>query len=163
MRGKRNNLIFKGLLFTAVLFFSSCMTYKDLEFKNMNSCSMGKVKDGKVNFILNVRVYNPNWYKIKVINGEMDLSIGGNDAGKAHLSEKIKLRGKEERDYQILVEADFRQLTKALLASSISVMINKSATIKMKGWVKGRVFVVGKKFPVEFKENVSLDQFKNNN
>ena len=164
MRGNRTNIVFKGLLFIAVLFlFSSCMTYQDIEFKKVNSYSMGQVKNGRVNFIMNVRVFNPNWYKIKIVKGEMDLSLGGNDAGQAYLTEKIKLKGKEERDYDIIVEADFQQLTKAVLAAGLSVLITKTAVFRMKGWIKGRVFVFGKKFPVEFKENIDLNQFKKNN
>jgi LEA14-like dessication related protein len=160
--GNRDYILIKGLLFSAVLFlFSSCVFgYKEIEFRQINSFNMGKVNDGKVSFNMNVLVHNPNWYKIKIIKGEMDLTLGGNDAGTATLSEKVKLKGNEERDYDVIIEADYRQLTRAILSSGLSALITKKAIFKVKGWIKGRVFVFGKRFPVEMSESIDLNQFK---
>jgi hypothetical protein len=48
----------------------------------------------------------------------------------------------------------------AALKSAISSFGSGKITVKVKGWVKGRVWGIGKKIDVEFKESVDMDLLK---
>ncbi len=152
----------KGLsALLAILFlFSSCLSYDQIDLKKVNNLQVNEFTREKMVVTFNVRLHNPNGYKIKIVKGDLDLFIGGTEAGKARLSKKVKLKKRSEEDYDIIVEADLKDLGKALLNSSLTIALTRSAPVKIKGWIKGRVFVFGKKFRVEFKENVDLSKFK---
>ena len=160
---KPTRLFHKSLIILATCFvFSSCFTYDDIEFKEVNSTNIRQLNKEKTSLVLNVKLSNPNNYKIKVVKSDLDLFIGGTSAGKAVLTEKIILKKKSEEDYDIIIEINPKELTKALLNNGLSLLFQKTAQVKVKGWIKGRVFMFGKKVDVEFKHNVDVGNLKLN-
>lgn len=111
---------------------------------------------------MNVKLNNPNRYKIKVIKADLDLFVGGTAAGKALLTEKVILKKKSEDDYDVIVEINPKDLTKALLSNALGIAFQKKVQVKVKGKVKGRVFIFGKNIDVEFKENIDVGSLKLN-
>lgn len=150
------------LLFSVSLIFSSCFTYNDIEFKSVNSTEVRKLKLEKTVLVMNVKLNNPNRYKIKVIKADLDLFVGGTAAGKALLTEKVILKKKSEDDYDVIVEINPKDLTKALLSNALGIAFQKKVQVKVKGKVKGRVFIFGKNIDVEFKENIDVGSLKLN-
>lgn len=150
-----------SLILLTTLFFISC-SYEEIEFKNVNDTRVRDLANEKTAIVLNVRLQNPNGYNIKVVKADLDLFIGGTAAGKAVLTEKIKLRKRAEDDYDVIINVDKKEMLKAIAKSGLNILFSKSVQIKVKGWIKGRVFMFGRKFPVEIKHNVDLNNLKLN-
>lgn len=128
----------------------------------INSVHVNELNKGSLVFVFNVRLQNPNNYNIKIKSADLKLYIGANEAGNASLMDKLIMRKKSEDDYDIHIETDAKQITKALAGSTLNILLNKSVPVKVKGNVKAKVFVFAKKFPLEFKDNVELKQLKLN-
>lgn len=153
---------FRLLLVGAAFFLlQACMSYEDVEFKNVQRVNFNKVSKDELRITLGVTLNNPNNYKIKVVKSDLALTIGGVDAGKAKLKQKVILKKKNESVYDVIIEADPKAIGKAALASGISMAITGKVNVGVKGWIKGRVFIFGKKFDVEFKQQVDMKDLKN--
>ncbi|MFZ5555078.1 MAG: LEA type 2 family protein [Bacteroidota bacterium] len=156
------NLPAKAILPLVIAFFlfSSCGSYEQIDFGKVNDFRVNEMSGGKMQLVLNVTIDNPNKFTIKVVKSELDLEIGGNSAGKITLGEKVKIKKKKEQNYDIVVEADSGEVTAAVMKTALSSLTSKKVKIKVKGWVKGRVFIFGKKENVEFKHDIDLDNLK---
>ena len=147
-------------LVVAIFFFSSCGSYENIEFGKVNDFRMNNKTNGKMELVLKVKINNPNDFNIKVVKSEFDLEIGGNSAGKITLSEKVKIKKNKDEEYEIIVEADKGEVTAAMMKTAFSSLASKKVHLKAKGWVKGRVFIFGKKEEVDFKHEFNLDDLK---
>jgi LEA14-like dessication related protein len=150
-----------SFLMAALFLFDSCR-FEEVEFKKVEYVSVNNVNKKRIQIKLGMNLYNPNAFKIKVVDADLDLFIGGAEAGKADLMNKIILRKKREQTADILIEADYDKVFKAVAQSGLQLLFTKKIQVKVKGWIKGRVFVFGKKVDVEIKETVDIDQLKLN-
>jgi len=159
MNRPKINHYFSAVIMALILFASSCKV-QELEFKGVNDFSVGTLKSDLIEVTINVKLNNPNNFKIKVVNAKLDLLVGGNEAGTASLEEKIIIKKRTEDSYDITIVTDKEKLMSAALKSALTSFGSGNITIKVKGWVKGRVWGIGKKIDVEFKENVDLEKLK---
>ncbi|MFN3343554.1 MAG: LEA type 2 family protein [Flavobacteriales bacterium] len=150
------------LLFSLTVLLSSCLSYEQVEFRNVERVNIKRDSNKEMVLNLGVKLYNPNGYKIKVIKSQLDLTISGTSAGKAILEDKVILRKRKEEVYDINISIDRSAVTKALMASGINLLFTGKVPVEVKGWIKGRVFIFGKKFDVAFKEQIDPKQFKMN-
>lgn len=144
----------------ALIFFASSCKIQEPEFKGVNDFSVGSLEAENIEIVINVKLDNPNNFKIKVIKAKMDLFIGGTEAGVANLEEKITIKKNAEDNYDIIISTDKEQLMGAFMKSALPTLASGKVTVKVKGWVKGRIFGIGKKIDVEFKENVDMNMLK---
>lgn len=144
----------------ALLFFGVSCKIQEPEFKGVNDFSVGSLDSDKIEITINVKLNNPNNFKIKVIKANMDLLVGGNEAGVAKLEEKVIIKKKAEDNYDIIISTDKDKLMSAGMKAIIPSLASGKVSVKVKGWVKGRVWGIGKKIDVEFKENVDIDMLK---
>jgi len=147
-------------LVLALFFFSSCGSYENIEFGKVNDFRMNQKSNGKMELVMKVSINNPNNFNIKVIKSEFNLEIGGNNAGKITLSEKVKIKKNKDEEYEVVVEADKGDVTAAMMKTAFSSLASKKVQLKAKGWVKGRVFIFGKKEEVDFNHEFNLDDIK---
>lgn len=147
-------------ILVALMFFGGSCKIQELEFNGVNDVSVGSMKSDNIEITINVKLDNPNNFKIKVVKAKLDLFIGGIEAGTADLEDKITIKKKAEDNYDIIITTDREQLMSAALKSALTSFGSGKITVKVKGWVKGRVWGIGKKIDVEFKENVDMDMLK---
>lgn len=152
--------IFSSAILMVFLFSGSSCKIQELDFKGVNDFGLGSMESDNIEITINVKLHNPNNFKIKVVNAKLDLFIGGNEAGTASLEDNIIIKKKKEDNYDIIITTDREQLMSAALKSALTSFGTGKITIKVRGWVKGRVWGIGKKIDVEFKENVDLDLLK---
>lgn len=153
------HIIYSAALVALILFIPSCKIH-ELDFKGVNDFGLGSMESDNIEITINVKLDNPNNFKIKVVDAKLDLFIGGNEAGTASLEDNIIIKKKKEDNYDIIITTDREQLMSAALKSALTSFGTGKITIKVRGWVKGRVWGIGKKIDVEFKENVDLDMLK---
>ncbi|HCA83165.1 MAG TPA: hypothetical protein DEP18_05210, partial [Flavobacteriales bacterium] len=103
------------LLFSLTVLLSSCLSYEQVEFRNVERVNIKRDSNKEMVLNLGVKLYNPNGYKIKVIKSQLDLTISGTSAGKAILEDKVILRKRKEEVYDINISIDRSAVTKALM------------------------------------------------
>ena len=149
---------FKLLLLLSVVFlFSGCFEYEDIEFKGINNFKMGTIKDGAVNFDLDVTLFNPNGYAISVKPSEVEVYVEDDYIGLAKLLQKVKMKRKTIALYAIPLKLT---LENGAMFKLMRYASKKEVTLNIKGKVKGAVLGVSKKIEVNEKKTISTKDFK---
>ena len=143
--------------YIAIIFFlfSAC-AIQDVELVKINNYKVAQTNDKKIKLTLNIRIDNPNNFKIKVKKSNLNLTVSGSDAGTIKLEDKVIIQKKSESDYDFILYANQEQVSKAIIQAGIGIALTGKVNLTVKGWIKGKVFCIGKKIDIEHKESISI-------
>jgi LEA14-like dessication related protein len=147
--------------FSIVVLLASC-SFQQPVFKKYEGFDMGKMDTKTISFTVKASIYNPNWYALKVKPSSLEITTSDGKLGVLHLDEKIKMKGKKENSLVVPMHVD---LEKGIMMKLMSFSLKDSVKINLKGDVRGGVFFITKKIPMEFSRSVSpkdLNPFKRN-
>ena len=146
-------------IFALALLFSSCkmFSFENPELRGKEKISISSVKGRTIEFVADVKVFNPNWYALKVKPSTLDLYVEGEYMGKVHLDKKVKLKGKIESDLSATFTAT---LTAGALIKAIKYATQDEIKIQLKGKIKGGVFFVSKNFDINETKTIPGASFK---
>jgi LEA14-like dessication related protein len=147
--------------FSLIIFLASC-GFQQPVFKKYEGIEMGRMDTKNVSFTLKASIYNPNWYALKVKPSSLEISTSDGKLGVLHLDEKIKMKGRKETSLVVPMHVDFER---GIMMKLMSFGLQDSVKINLKGDVRGGVFFITKKIPMEFSRSISpkdLNPFKRN-
>tara|TARA_Y100001968_G_scaffold331283_2_gene385472 strand:+ start:1725 stop:2219 length:495 start_codon:yes stop_codon:yes gene_type:complete len=144
---------FSILGIVGLLLLSSCITFKEVKFEGVDNVSFGKVKQGIIPLILDLKIDNPNSFSIKLKKGEVDVFINNQFLGKSSLSDKIIIKKEKLGVYPLVINTSFSALTKAAL-SSFGALLGKEVVLKVDGKIIVKALVIRKKIEVNFSEPI---------
>ena len=134
-----------------VILMTSC-TFHEPEMRGEESFKLEKFEGKEVRFTAGAKVYNGNWFAIKVKPSILDLYIDGEYMGKVHLKKKVKMKAKKETDLQ----ADFvAELEGNALVKAMGLAMKGDVVVRMTGKIKGGVFIFSKK--LDFDESRTVN------
>lgn len=138
--------------------FQSCMEYKDINFKGVKNVAVQDRSSEKMKLEIAVLIDNPNTYNIKVKKSSLDIYLNGKYAGKTTLDQKVVIKKKSENVYYAVINVSTKDLMKAAMGS-IGGLLKGTATVELKGKVKGSVYGISKSMDVDMKQEVNLKDF----
>ena len=150
----KSYVVFIGLC----VLFSSCIVYQEVEYKGIENISFGKIKDSTIPIHLDVRVFNPNKYNIKIIKSFFDLYLNGKQLGKSSSSKDIIIVKNKEDIYRILIELKSSEVTKSLF-SSLGFIFGQQVSFEIKGKIVAKALGIKKKFNINEKQKISASDF----
>jgi len=132
---KKNRKVYFPLILVVMLSITSCSLVKPLEFSRVNSFKIGE-KAGTKGIVVttNLSLFNPNNFKVKINNADIDVYAEGINIGKLKIPQTIEIDKKEEFSGDFYIEISF---TKLLLAGNS--VINKIKSGKMDVQLKGTI------------------------
>jgi len=139
----------------SIVFLTSCLDYEDVEFKGVQNVGLEGREGGKVTLRIDMKVNNPNNYNIKIKKSLLDIFINGSKVGKTKIKNDILLKKNRQDVYSIYLTLGEKELKGSAL-SSIGSLLTGSMKVRIKGDIKAKVYGVGKKFPIDVEEPVSL-------
>ena len=135
------NAIIIGLISFLV---GSC-TFYELEYLSGESLKFDQVNGRNIKFTAGAKVYNENFYAVKVKPSTLDVFIEGEYMGKIHLDKKIKMKGKRET----LIEAPFTAtLNNGALFKLLRFANKDRIQVRLTGKVKAGICIIGKNIEV---------------
>jgi len=146
------------ILFLSITLFS-CTDFKDVTFNGIEHVSVTSLSQKGVEAVITVRIKNPNNMSFTVYKSEMDVTISGINAGKAQLTNNVRIKGKSEARYAFKVKSDFTNLNIMDIPKIIAMGLSKSVKVGLKGNLKGGKLFVKRSYPVDITENVPLNGF----
>ena len=146
-----------GLL--SIFLFTSCFEYEDVEFLGIDDYTIDKVNTEEVNITLKMKVKNPNNYNIKIKKSSFDIFLNGKELGKTKMKDDIKLAKNSTDVYEVVFESSLKELSKGIF-SSLGMLLGGTSKLRIKGEVKAKAFGIGKKFDVDFTEDIKASDFK---
>ncbi|PHR35574.1 MAG: hypothetical protein COA38_01600 [Fluviicola sp.] len=134
-----------------VSLLASC-TFHEPEMRGEETFKLEKMEGKQVRFTAGAKVYNGNWFAIKIKPSILDLYVDGEYMGKVHLLKKVKMRAKKETDLQ----ADFlAELEGNALMKAMGLALKGDVVVRMTGKIKGGVFIFSKK--LDFDESRTMN------
>ncbi|CAG5077673.1 NDR1/HIN1-like protein [Parvicella tangerina] len=143
------------LLLGMVVSLQSCFDYEEVLFRGVQNVSVLERTDNVVKLQIDVKVDNPNKFNIKVKKSTMDIYINEQYVGKTHLDDKIILKKRTEDVYGVVLRANPKDILKAAMGS-LGGLLKGNVTVRLKGDVKGSVYGISKKVPVDVEEKIDL-------
>jgi LEA14-like dessication related protein len=144
--------IILGLLFISLL--SSCVSYKEIEYRSIEGVGIEKLDGENVHIAINVKVFNPNSYTIKVKDADLKAAFNGKDLGEVKLMNTIKLDANSETVQKVVCQVS----GKKILSLVPMALLSGRSKLTLKGDLKAKVFLFSKKFPVDITENIDLSE-----
>jgi LEA14-like dessication related protein len=142
---------FVSLLLIGFL-LSGCFT--NPEFKGFDNFKLNKFQQNVIDFSIDVKLFNPNGYGIKVRPSNFDVFINGDFVGKAKLQKAFKMKRKSESNCLVPVSL---KLEKGMIMRLLALANLKSGVdIRLKGFVKASVMGIPKKEKIDQSKHVNL-------
>lgn len=139
-----------------ILIFTSCNIYKEVEVKEVRDVRLTEFGTDGLKAEVDVLVENPNSFKLKVTDSDLDVSVNGTNVGKVKLGEKLIIDKSSTNLYTLHFKSDYDDLSPQFLQSLITLIFVNYAEFSAQGYVKGRALMVSKKVKVDLKEKVNL-------
>lgn len=149
-----STLRFSFITLFSLFFLTSCFDYEDVDFKGVDNFSLVDKSADNITVRLDLRVKNPNNYNIKIKKSSLDIFINGNKAGKTKMKDDIVLKKGVEGVYPIYLKTNGKEILSSM--GSLGSLLTGSLKVRIKGNVKAKVYGIGKKFPIDVEEPVSL-------
>ena len=147
-------IIFIGLC----VLFSSCIVYQEVEYKGIENISFGKIKDSQIPIYLDVKVFNPNKYNIKIKKTVFDFYLNGKHLGESSSSKDIVILKNKEDIYSILIEIKSYEVSKSIF-SSLGFIFGKPVSFEIKGAIVAIALGIKKRFNINEKQQISASDF----
>ena len=139
-------------LLVLVTGLSACVSFKEPEFKSMDGYTFDGIEGKQVKFKLKATVYNPNPYALKVKPSQVSIFAEDKLYGTLKLEKTQKM--KRKKDTQLEVPLCFEMADGAMMGL-VLLMRKEKINIKIDGKVKGGVYFISKKFPVNYEKSIS--------
>ena len=142
--------------FALIIFTSSCLNFKPIEFQGIESMEMINQTDTTAEVDLKVKIKNPNNYKLLIKKIDLDAYLNKKLIGKINHAEKLTVPKKSENSYVIRLKADMVQLQKLFP----TLLFSGTALVNVKGKVKGKALWIPKTMDIDINQKVNKKDLK---
>jgi LEA14-like dessication related protein len=144
------------LLFILVFALQGCRVYRDVEFKGVKETRFTSFNAQGVSCEFDVEVYNPNPYKITLMQSDVNLFLEGTRLGKVQLPESAVLHAENSTILKLTCTAEPASIPK-IVGGAIGLVFKKDVVIEGKGMVTAKASFVTKTVPIEFTQRVKKE------
>jgi LEA14-like dessication related protein len=114
------------------LLFCRCSTPKALEYRDFRNFAVQKVGFSSTKVRMELVYYNPNGFGLQLNQTELDIYINGHYLG--HTLQEYQVTMPRKMDFNIPVQVDVDM--KNLMKNGLSLLFNKTVTVKVTGRIK---------------------------
>ena len=136
--------------------FGSCLSFQEVTFNGITDVAVDRVDQNGIVARVTVALDNPNGFRIHVIDPKVDLYLNDVYVGRAVMDSSLVLEKKVKKEYPIPMHATF-DAKGAALGAVLTAALTGKATLKAKGTVVGRAFLLRKRFPFEEEHELEWD------
>jgi LEA14-like dessication related protein len=144
------------LLASLALLFTSCGDFQEVKFNGVENVKIIKMSQQGLEVEITARINNPNKTAFHIYPCDMDCTLNGINAGKACLTNNIRIKPNCENTYTFNIKSDFSALNIMELPRLMSVAMSKNAKVGLKGNLKVGKFLVKKNYPVDMVKSIPL-------
>lgn len=137
--------------------FTSCNNYQEVTFSGIENVNVTSLSQKGVEAIVTARIKNPNKVAFTIYRSDMDVTIGGIAAGKAHLADNVRIKARSEETYTFKIKSDFSNLSLTDMPKIIAMAMKKHVKVGLKGDLKVGKLLVKRSFPFDIIKDVPLE------
>ena len=142
----RKYLIISLLLFLAL--FSGCSGFGDVKLLNVKDVTYQEFKGNVLRLAITATVDNPNRFKVKFKEANMDLRLNDRIIGTVTQMEPITIAGRTQKDYKIHVSIEMKDLFSNLM-NLFRLLMNEPKNLNLSGTVHVKSFLYSKTIQIE--------------
>jgi len=139
-------------ILSAFVLFTGCATFQEPEFRGSEGVKMDKLDGKEITLSAKVKVYNPNWYALKIKPSTVEVYLEDKLMGTVELTEKVKMKAKQESSLSLPLLAT---LEEGAMFTALRYATKEQVKVRIKGKVKGGIFFVSKKMDVDETKTIS--------
>lgn len=149
---------FLFFLVGTLFLFSSC-SYQDIEVTNFSNYQVKNANKEGFDLHVDLTIENPNNYKMTMKWATLDVYLNDKYIGKTTISENLTLPKKSTQKHPVVLRTTYDETFQGNLLNLIgSALFGRGLELKVKGELKGSVFLFSKKYPIEHTEKIPLNQ-----
>jgi len=111
---------------------TSCHTPKDLVYQGMQNFSLKQTSSQKTVLSMDVELYNPNRYKMKLKTADLDIFINNNRVGKVNLGKTLHVPKLDTFSMPVSLDVDLANA----IPNMLQLAFNSEVSVKLAGTVK---------------------------
>jgi len=128
-----------------ILLVASCRAPKDLVYQNIQNFRLKQ--DGMQSQVcLDIRMYNPNSYGMKLKDADVDVFLNGRCLGKMQVDNGCAVPGLDTFAMPVMLNVDLKNV----LPNALQLLMNSDVDIKLTGSIKAGKHGIYKKVPVSY-------------
>jgi LEA14-like dessication related protein len=139
-------------ILTAVVLLTGCATFQEPEFRGSEGVKMEKMDGQEISLSAGVKVYNPNWYALKIKPSTVEVYLEDQLMGTVKLTKKVKMKAKQESSLSLPLLAT---LEDGAMFTALRYAKKDQVKVRIKGKVKGGIFFLSKKVEIDETKTVS--------
>jgi len=150
-----------AFLLLLIVLVSSCnRNFQEVSFSGIESMKLVKLSQNGVEAEITARIKNPNSSAFTIYKSDVDVTLSGLNAGKAHLANNVRIKANSEESYTFKIKSDFSGLSITDIPKVIAMAMSKNVEIGIKGNIQAGKFLIKKSFPVNITRSVPLNLTK---
>lgn len=138
------------------LLLTSCANFRDVTFHGVRNVELRRMDGSVIALTIDAEVENPNGYRIKLKDPDVDLWYNGQLIGKAVLDSAVVLEKRSTRIYPVHISADTHGKLGPILLGGLGSLLSGQAEVRASGTVKGQVGLISKRFPFDIRDTLAL-------
>jgi LEA14-like dessication related protein len=139
------------VLVSGILFFS-CKTPKALVYHDVEHFRLQKAGPQETNLSLDMRLYNPNNFAVKLKKGYIDVYLNDTHLGKAEVRQKTRIARRDTFLLPITLAVD----VKNVLPGALQILADRSIMLKLTGKLKVGKYGIYISFPVNYESKQEI-------
>lgn len=147
----------RGIIILFVVFglASGCVTYKDVVFQGVEQLNITKISPDGIVADVELKITNPNNYKITVDTKQLDLYVNTQKIGKTKLKNKLILNKNTTEVYKVKVVTNLPEDGQINLGTFLFGG-GGGLNIQFKGQIVGKAKGISKTIDVDFSKRVPI-------
>lgn len=148
-----------GVIFVFLLSFSSC-SYEEVTITNIKHVKLLEFSKKGLVVESEIRIKNPNGFKLSVVDSEFDVYVKGSKLAKASFDNDINIPKNSEEYHTVIMRSDYEDFADGALVKMLGLtMGSREVDFKVDGFITGKAFFIKKKVHVSHEEKVPLKLF----
>ena len=144
------------LLFASMVTLESCRVYRDVEFKGVTETRFTSFNSKGITCEFDIELYNPNPYKISLMQSDVNLFLEGTRLGEVILPTEAVLPADQTTKLKLSCTAEPASIPK-LVGGAIGLVFKKDVVIEGTGFVTARAFMISKTVPIKFNQRLKKE------
>ena len=138
------------------ILLTGCFSYQEVTLKGITDVSIEQMDQNGVSAQVTVRVDNPNAFRIRVGDPDVDLFLNDSPIGKASIDSTVVLEKRTEREYVVPLRASFNGGGLPAMGALLSAAFGGKVRVKASGTVTAQALLLRKKIPFEAEHELDL-------
>lgn len=143
-------------IFSTIL-LSGCLKYEDVELKQVHDVDLKSIDENELKMEIELELYNPNNYKIKVTKADLDIKINQLFLGNSKLEEVIEIPPKASSRKIVKLNTQLDKAFTKELPGLLASAIFSGLKLDVAGKITGKAYWISHTFDIHHEEKINLN------